>query len=233
MLDIKTLLEDIKKAPYRELTVFAPHSGNIEFVLKDVGTKVKGVSGTWKEKPGTLLAYLVREGNKKPLYAPEKGDVVEFCGLKDGQFVQAGTPLNSPCRLSRERAIRFSREASLSSRPAWDCLSRSTDRRRLLIFVSWSSVVLLIWDSHWCRCRSSTCCCWVVTHPVRPRREKETITIAFLIRTQRLALASGRPAIQGTPRLHRSGCRFIAAVPALGVKSRSRELARVSPGRLN
>ncbi len=93
MLDIKTLLEDIKKAPYRELTVFAPHSGNIEFVLKDVGTKVKGVSGTWKEKPGTLLAYLVREGNKKPIFAPEKGEVVEFCGLKDGQFVQAGTPL--------------------------------------------------------------------------------------------------------------------------------------------
>ncbi|MFP4084551.1 MAG: biotin attachment protein [Desulfonatronovibrio sp.] len=93
MIDIASLLDEIKKAPFKEITVSAPHSGHLEFVVKEPGTRVSGVSGTWNEKPGTLLAYLIREGNKKPIYAPEKGEVVSFNDLKDHQFVQAGTPV--------------------------------------------------------------------------------------------------------------------------------------------
>jgi hypothetical protein len=93
LIDIASLLDEIKKAPYREITVSTPHSGHIEFVLREAGAKVIGASGTWNEKPGTLLAYLTREGNKKPVYAPEKGELVMFHDVKDHQFVQAGAPL--------------------------------------------------------------------------------------------------------------------------------------------
>lgn len=93
MIDISSLLDEIKKAPYKEITVSTPHSGHIEFVVREPGTKVSAASGPWNEKPGTLLAYLTREGNKKPVYAPEKGEVVSFHDIKDHQFVQAGTPL--------------------------------------------------------------------------------------------------------------------------------------------
>ncbi|WP_028575878.1 hypothetical protein [Desulfonatronovibrio hydrogenovorans] len=93
MIDIISLLDEIKKAPFKEITVTTPHSGEIEFMVRQAGEKVMGASGTWKHKPGTLLAYLTREGNKKPVYAPEKGEVVMFHDIKDHEFVQAGTPL--------------------------------------------------------------------------------------------------------------------------------------------
>ena len=93
MIDIISLLDEIKKAPYKEITVSTPHSGHIQFVVKDAGVKVTGSTGVWNEKPGTLLAYLTREGNKKPIYAPEKGEVVMFHNIVDNQFVQAGTSL--------------------------------------------------------------------------------------------------------------------------------------------
>ena len=92
-MDIMSLLEELKKEPYTEITVSTPHTGQIEFVVREAGTMVKGASGTWNEKPGTLLAWLTREGNRKPVYAPEKGQVVMFHDLNDHQFVQAGTPL--------------------------------------------------------------------------------------------------------------------------------------------
>ena len=93
MIDIISLLDEIKKAPYKEITVSTPHSGHIDFVVEDTGTKVTGSTGVWNEKPGTLLAYMTREGNKKPVYSPEKGEVVRFHETGDHQFVQAGTPL--------------------------------------------------------------------------------------------------------------------------------------------
>lgn len=93
MIDIVSLLDEIKKAPYKEITVSTPHSGHIEFVVRQAGVKVSGFAGEWNEKPGTLLAYLTREGNKKPIYAPEKGEVVMFHDISDHQFVQAGAPL--------------------------------------------------------------------------------------------------------------------------------------------
>jgi len=93
LIDTISLLNEIKQAPYKEITVSAPHSGRIEFAVNQTGVKVKGASGTWLERPGTLLARLVREGNPKPIHAPEKGEVVEFHDVNDREFVQAGTPL--------------------------------------------------------------------------------------------------------------------------------------------
>jgi len=93
LIDTMSLLNEIKKAPYREITVRAPHSGHIEFAVSETGTRVNGASGIWFEHPGTLLAHLVREGNPKPIYSPEKGEVVHFFDIKDREFVQAGTPL--------------------------------------------------------------------------------------------------------------------------------------------
>ena len=52
-----------------------------------------GPSGTYGEKPGTLLVRLTRENNEKPLYADAKGKVGEVRGELEGRFVEAGTPL--------------------------------------------------------------------------------------------------------------------------------------------
>lgn len=93
MLDFKKLLQEVKEEPYEEIVVRAPHTGTVRFVVTEVGTKVDGVSGTWKELPGTLLAHLEREKNRKSLHAPQKGEVVEFFDVQDGDFVEAGTPL--------------------------------------------------------------------------------------------------------------------------------------------
>ncbi|HWQ07905.1 MAG TPA: hypothetical protein VN436_02315, partial [Holophaga sp.] len=73
MIDVKALLETIKAAPYEEIVVAAPHTGVVGFAGLEPGTRVVGPSGTYEEKPGTLLAKLTRERNDKPLFAEVKG----------------------------------------------------------------------------------------------------------------------------------------------------------------
>ena len=92
VLDIKNLLRELKEAPYEEISITAPHCGVVEIVVKETGTRVHGISGLWKEKPGTLLARVEREHNKKPIYAPQKGEVVTITDAA-GRFVEAGTEL--------------------------------------------------------------------------------------------------------------------------------------------
>lgn len=92
MLDIKELLREIKEAPYEEIIITAPHCGTVEIVVNKTGTRVCGVSGTWKEIPGTLLARIERENNKKQLHAPQKGEIIHIADL-NGHFVEAGTEL--------------------------------------------------------------------------------------------------------------------------------------------
>lgn len=41
MIDIISILDEIKKAPYREITVSTPHCGKIEFVVSQPGTRVQ------------------------------------------------------------------------------------------------------------------------------------------------------------------------------------------------
>lgn len=93
MLNIKELLEEIKASPYKEIVVRAPHTGVVEFEDLKPGDKVTGRSGSYKEKPGTLVANLTREKNRKPINAPEKGEVQSIRTELEGQFVEAGEEL--------------------------------------------------------------------------------------------------------------------------------------------
>ncbi|MDQ7032132.1 MAG: biotin attachment protein [Desulfonauticus sp.] len=91
--NISEFLDKIKENPYKEIVVKAPHCGYVEFVVTQKGVPVSGPEGKYKEKPGTLLAYIVRENNKKPIFALENGAISEIFPLKNKEFVQAGTPL--------------------------------------------------------------------------------------------------------------------------------------------
>ncbi|QGY41515.1 biotin attachment protein [Pseudodesulfovibrio cashew] len=93
MLNIKELLDKVKASPYREIVVHAPHTGVVEFAGLKKGDTVHGREGEHMEKPGTLLANLTREKNKKPITAPEKGEVESVRTELEGKFVEAGEPL--------------------------------------------------------------------------------------------------------------------------------------------
>lgn len=93
VIDVKALLENIKAAPYEEIVVTTPHTGTVRFADVAPGSRVVGISGTYDEKPGTLLAKLTREHNDKPLFADAKGVVGEVRRELEGRFVEAGTPL--------------------------------------------------------------------------------------------------------------------------------------------
>lgn len=93
MLNIKELLDKVKASPYREIVIHAPHTGVVEFGGLSKGDMVHGRDGDYKEKPGTLLANLTREKNKKPITAPEKGEIESVRTELEGKFVEAGEPL--------------------------------------------------------------------------------------------------------------------------------------------
>ncbi len=119
MLNIKELLEEIKASPYEEVEIIAPHTGVVEFAGLKVGDKVVGRSGTWKEKPGTLVAHLTRERNRKPLYSPRKGEIVRLCSEVEGKFVEAGQSLGMVRHfLSRKEVIEFILKKALFLFPA-------------------------------------------------------------------------------------------------------------------
>lgn len=93
MFNIRELLEEIKNSPYEEIDIRAPHTGVVEFGKLAVGQRVAGAAGTFKEKPGTLLATLTREHNKKPIHAPQAGEVVAVAAELEGRFVESGEAL--------------------------------------------------------------------------------------------------------------------------------------------
>ena len=93
MLNVKELLEELKASPYEEIEIRTPHTGMVQFVGLNLGDRVLGPSGKWHEKPGTLLANLTREKNKKPISATQKGVVTDIASGLEGQFVEAGERL--------------------------------------------------------------------------------------------------------------------------------------------
>lgn len=93
MIDVKELLRELREEPYEKIVIRAPHSGVVEFVTTEPGSKVFGPSGTWKEIPGTVLASLEREKAKKNLCAPQQGEIMALGAVNSGQFVQAGQEL--------------------------------------------------------------------------------------------------------------------------------------------
>ena len=93
MLDVTSLLDEIKASPYEELDIVAPHTGVVSFGSLKMNDRVTGPYGSWKEKPGTLLATITRERNPKPIAATQKGVVSAIHSELEGKFVDAGTPL--------------------------------------------------------------------------------------------------------------------------------------------
>ena len=93
MLNIPKLLEKLKQAPFEDITIVAPHTGQVNFAELALGTKVHGPVGTWKEKPGTKIATIEREKNPKVIYASQNGTITVLHSKLDGQFVEAGTEL--------------------------------------------------------------------------------------------------------------------------------------------
>lgn len=93
MIDISAFLDEIKSSPYREIVVTAPHTGIVNFADIKTGDTAVGPQGQWKEKAGTKIAMLERERNPKPIYAPEKGEIISLNQELEGKFVESGTPL--------------------------------------------------------------------------------------------------------------------------------------------
>lgn len=93
MLNVRELLQSIKDSPYELIEISAPHTGVVTFAVTEPGARVSGPSGSLLEKPGTQLAILERERNKKPLSAPQKGVIEAVRTELSGTFVEAGTPL--------------------------------------------------------------------------------------------------------------------------------------------
>ncbi len=93
MLDVTTLLEELKASPYEETPIYAQHTGVVTFENLNPGDKLLGPHGTWKEKRGTRLATLTRERNVKPIEAHQKGEVCRLNRELEGHFVEAGTEL--------------------------------------------------------------------------------------------------------------------------------------------
>ena len=119
MLDVSRLLEEIQAAPYAEIIVTAPHCGVVTFSGVSAGSPVMGPTGTWKEKPGTPLAVIEREHNKRPLYAAEKGEITLVHEELSGRFVEAGTELvRLRHYLSREEALSIILKKTLHLFPA-------------------------------------------------------------------------------------------------------------------
>jgi len=93
LLNVKEMLEELNASPYEEIEINTPHTGIVEFVGLNAGDRVTGPSGKWLERPGTLLAHLTRERNKKPIYATQKGQVMDIRSELEGKFVEAGERL--------------------------------------------------------------------------------------------------------------------------------------------
>ena len=109
MLDISSLLEEIKAAPYVESCISTPHCGVVGF-NEDLapGAKLVGPHGSWKEKPGTLLATIEREHCTRNINALENGELVEVKRDLAGKFVEAGSEiLRVRHFLSREEVLQI------------------------------------------------------------------------------------------------------------------------------
>ena len=93
MLDVSRLLETIKASPYEEMVISSPHTGVVKLADIKEGDKVSGPGGAWKEKPGALLASIVRERNTRPITSAQKGVISDIRRDLENCFVEAGTPL--------------------------------------------------------------------------------------------------------------------------------------------
>lgn len=112
---INQLLEELRTNPYKEIEVKAPCSGKVKLIQTKTGEVVLGPRGKYKQKPGTLLAYLTRENNQKKICAPQKGRLSFVASLKENEFVQAGALLfKIKNHLSKQEVIKLILKEALS-----------------------------------------------------------------------------------------------------------------------
>ncbi len=106
-VNLNALLRQYRSNPYEELHIETPHTGIITFNVK-VGDLVKGPSGAWKERPGTTLFTLEREGNVKKITAERDGEVSFVRDEVDGEFCEAREHVVTiRHRLSKDEIINF------------------------------------------------------------------------------------------------------------------------------
>ena len=104
-INLNDLLRQFKSHPYEDHHIDAPHTGVVSFRIKE-GQEVKGPSGQWLHKPGTLLYVLEREKNPKRINSKFTGTVASLRTELDGTFVQAGERLLTiQHRLNRNEII--------------------------------------------------------------------------------------------------------------------------------
>jgi biotin carboxyl carrier protein len=83
------ILRGYREDPFDYHAVSTPHTGIIRFKVS-TGESVEGTTGEWRHIPGTLLYYLERERNVKPISSTTNGIVSEMNNAFDGKFVEAG-----------------------------------------------------------------------------------------------------------------------------------------------
>ena len=93
VLDVKALLDEMKASPYEEIAVNAPHTGVVTFAVTEEGQWAEGPGKEPVSEPGSVVAHLERERNNKPIFAPQRGQIVHIANELEGRFVEAGTPL--------------------------------------------------------------------------------------------------------------------------------------------
>ncbi len=108
MLNITSILDEIKSRPYTDLKILAPHTGFLEFTDINEGDQVKPARGQWKEKPGTKIAIITRENNPKNISSPQKGIIQKIYRQYDKAFVEAGSEIATVRHyLSKQEVIKI------------------------------------------------------------------------------------------------------------------------------
>ncbi len=87
-INLNDLLRRYRSHPFEDYLVETPHTGVLTFKVEE-GQTVKGPSGKWSQKPGTLLFLLERERNVKKIYSHCSGEVAAVRPELQGKFVEA------------------------------------------------------------------------------------------------------------------------------------------------
>jgi len=93
-INLNDLLRRYRSHPFEDYPVETPHTGIVFLKVKE-GQTVKGPSGEWLHRLGTLLYVIERERNVKRMTALWSGQVNGIRLNIEGQFVEAGELLFS------------------------------------------------------------------------------------------------------------------------------------------
>lgn len=103
--NLSSILEEVSKNPFEKQVIATPHTGFVTFAVEE-GAKVKGTSGKWLQRPGSLLFTIERELNPKKIFSPCEGEVFGLRKELEGAFIEAFEPVMSiRYRLTKEKII--------------------------------------------------------------------------------------------------------------------------------